>query len=83
MAPEGTVKWLSDETGYGFISRGDGSEDLYVQYSGIQGSGFKSLEGGTRVTYETNPGQEGDAGGQRHARLTLRFREARIPARSG
>ncbi len=56
---QGTVKWFSDEKGYGFISPDDGSEDLFVHYTGIEGSGFKTLEEGAHVTFETSQGKKG------------------------
>jgi cold shock protein len=56
---QGTVKWFSDEKGYGFISPDDGSEDLFVHYTGIEGSGFKTLEEGALVTFETSQGKKG------------------------
>jgi CspA family cold shock protein len=59
MAPEGTVKWFSDEKGYGFIRPDDGSEDVFVHHTGITGDGFKSLEEGDKVTYEVTQGRKG------------------------
>jgi CspA family cold shock protein len=55
----GTVKWFSDEKGYGFITPEDGSKDLFVHFSGISGDGFKSLTEGARVEYEATEGQKG------------------------
>jgi len=47
----GTVKWFSEEKGYGFISPDEGGEELFVYYTGIEGSGFRSLKEGERVSY--------------------------------
>ena len=59
MAQEGTVKWFNEDKGYGFISPDEGSEDLFVHYSGIEGGGFKSLEEGQKVSYEATQGRKG------------------------
>jgi CspA family cold shock protein len=59
MAQQGTVKWFSDEKGYGFIRPDDGSEDVFVHHTGIAGDGFKSLEEGEKVTYEVTQGRKG------------------------
>ncbi len=55
----GTVKWFSDEKGYGFITPDDGSKDLFVHHSNIQMDGFRSLSEGQKVTYEAGEGRKG------------------------
>lgn len=56
---QGTVKWFNAEKGYGFIAPEDGSADVFVHYSSIEGSGFKSLEENQRVEFEIGDGQKG------------------------
>jgi cold shock protein len=56
---QGTVKWFSGEKGYGFISPGEGGEDIFVHHTGIAGNGFKSLEEGNKVSYEATQGKKG------------------------
>ena len=55
---EGTVKWFSQQKGYGFIQQDDG-QDVFVHHTGINGSGFKSLHEGQRVRFEIETGPKG------------------------
>jgi CspA family cold shock protein len=56
---QGTVKWFNAEKGFGFIAPDDGSADVFVHYSEIQGSGFKSLDENQKVEFEVGQGQKG------------------------
>ena len=57
--PTGTVKWFSDDKGFGFITPDDGSKDLFVQHSAINGEGYRSLAEGAKVSYESESGDKG------------------------
>ncbi len=54
----GTVKWFNDAKGFGFITQ-DGGPDLFVHFRSIQGTGFKSLQEGQKVTFKVVQGQKG------------------------
>jgi CspA family cold shock protein len=58
MKEQGKVKWFNNEKGYGFISR-DSGDDVFVHHSAVQGSGFKSLNEGDSVEFETAKGAKG------------------------
>ena len=52
---QGTVKWFNAEKGFGFISNDNGGEDVFVHFSAIQGTGFRTLAEGQKVTFGTEP----------------------------
>ena len=56
---QGTVKWFNGEKGFGFIAQDGGGADVFVHYSEIDGSGFRSLDEGQRVEFEIGQGQKG------------------------
>lgn len=55
----GTVKWFNDAKGFGFIAPEDGSEDIFVHFSAITSTGFRSLKEGQRVSFEEVQGPKG------------------------
>lgn len=57
--PQGTVKWFNAEKGYGFITPDGGGADLFVHFSAIQSSGYRTLDEGQAVTFEVTQGQKG------------------------
>jgi cold shock protein len=55
----GTVKWFNGEKGFGFITQDDGGPDVFVHFSAINGSGYRNLEEGQKVEYESSQGPKG------------------------
>ena len=68
----GTVKFFNSEKGYGFISRDDSDGDIFVHFSQISGTGYRSLEEGQKVEFEVGAGPQGRRGPERPSRLTRR-----------
>jgi CspA family cold shock protein len=58
LAEQGTVKWFSNEKGFGFISR-EGADDVFVHFSAIEGEGYKSLTEGQAVEFDVVDGPKG------------------------
>ncbi|MGO9341540.1 MAG: cold-shock protein [Acidimicrobiales bacterium] len=56
---EGTVKWFNAEKGYGFITPDDGSADVFAHFSSVEGSGYRELIEGQKVSFEAEQGQKG------------------------
>jgi CspA family cold shock protein len=59
LMAQGTVKWFNGEKGFGFIAPDDGGKDVFVHYSEVQGSGFRTLEENQRVQFDIEQGQKG------------------------
>ncbi len=57
--PTGTVKWFSDDKGFGFITPDEGGKDLFVHHTGIPSNGFRSLTEGAKVSYDAEQGDKG------------------------
>lgn len=57
---KGTVKWFSDQKGYGFVTPEGGSKDIFVHFSALQGEGFKTLAEGQQVSFEITQGPKGE-----------------------
>ncbi len=57
--PTGTVKWFSDDKGFGFITPDSGEKDLFVHHTGINSDGYRSLQEGAKVSYDAEEGDKG------------------------
>ena len=63
---KGTVKWFSNQKGYGFITPEGGGKDVFVHHSAIQGEGYKTLDEGQQVEFEVTQGPKGEQAANVH-----------------
>jgi CspA family cold shock protein len=56
---QGSVKWFNEDKGFGFIERGDGGEDVFLHFSALANSGFKTIAEDARVEFDVEPGPKG------------------------
>jgi len=59
MSKTGKIKWFNDAKGFGFVTPDDGSKDVFVHFSAIQGEGFKSLAEGDKIEFEVQDSEKG------------------------
>jgi CspA family cold shock protein len=59
MSKTGKIKWFNDAKGFGFVTPDDGSKDVFVHFSSIQGEGFKSLAEGDKIEFEVQDTEKG------------------------
>lgn len=57
---QGTIKWFSDQKGYGFVTPDGSGKDVFVHFSALQGEGFKTLSEGQRISFDITQGPKGD-----------------------
>ena len=57
---EGTIKWFSDQKGYGFVTPEGSGKDIFVHFSALQGEGFKTLAEGQRISFDVTQGPKGE-----------------------
>ena len=59
MSKTGKIKWFNDAKGFGFVTPDDGSKDVFVHFSSIQGEGFKSLAEGDKIEFDVQESEKG------------------------